>query len=282
MPNRFAFLIVCALCACPGMRGQEETVSGISLPITISGAARAVRTSPVENSGESSTGAGLRAVLSPTLRLGPHWFVYSAFDVHSSKYFTYSTGSNENQLVQFQLMQAFVGYSTTVSRASLLIKAGRLSSAFGLFPIEYDDAKMPLINAPPLYTGYLPLRPDQLPCGVKDILAQTYGSEIENHCGGSDRERYGMTPVSLYGLPAVEAELSLFRLDARLQMTNSSPANPRALTSGGQSAQWTAGAGYTLRGGLRLGVSGFRGAYLEGNLAPILPAGKTIRDASSL
>jgi hypothetical protein len=87
-----------------------------------------------------------------------------------------------------------------------------------------------------------------------------------------------MSPVTLYGLPAAELETSFSRLDARLQITNSSPANPHSLTAGGQFAQWTAGAGYTLPAGLHIGVSGFRGPYLDQALAPLLPSAKTIRD----
>ncbi|HSU31800.1 MAG TPA: hypothetical protein VLJ11_11250 [Bryobacteraceae bacterium] len=277
MLNRFVLLLISLLVVGLRVRCQEAT-SGVSLPITVSGNTRATWTAPAENNEGSATTAGFRAILTPTLKLGPHWFAYSALDVHSPKYLSYETGSEENRLVEFELMQAFVGYSATFSKATALIKAGQLSSAFGLFPVEYDDSKMPLIDAPMLYTGYLPIRPDQLPCGVKDVLGQTYGSEVDYHCGGSDDERYGVGPATLYGLPAVEAEISISRLDARLQLTNSSPANPHGLTDGGQAAQWTAGTGYTLPGGLHLGVSGFRGPYLDKILIPLLPAGKTLRD----
>lgn len=262
---------------CPGVRGQEA-VSGISVPITISGDARALWTRPAEPNEENRNAVGFRFVASPTLKLGEHWFAYSAFEVHSSKYFMYQSGKEQDLPVQFQLMQGFVGCSRTFSRTSLLIKAGQLSSAFGIFPLEYDDAKMPLINAPAMYTGYLPLRPDQLPCGVKDIVRQTYGSGIDFGCGGSKSEQYGMSPIGLYGLPGVEAQLSISRLDARLQITNSSPANPVGLTSRGQVPQWTTGGGYTLHGGLHLGISGFRGPYLDQIVAPLLPSGSTIRD----
>lgn len=256
--------------------GQEGT-SDISVPVTLSGSARAVWVPSEEGGEDRTTAAGFRAVLSPTLKLGPHWFAYSAVDVHSSTYFSYYS-EYDTQPVQVELMQAFLGYSTMLSGASVLVKAGRLSSAFGLFPIEYDDAKMPLIDAPQLYTNYLPLRPDQLPCGVNDILRQTYGSEVEYGCGGADVERNGMSSVTLYGLPAVELETSFSRIDARLQITNSSPMNPHGLTASGQSVQWMSGAGYTLPGGLHLGVSGFRGPYLDGALAPLFPPGTTIRD----
>lgn len=267
-----ALVLLCRIAA-----SGQEAAAGFSVPVTLSGSARAVW-APSEEGGEDRTAAaGFRAVLSPTLKLGSHWFAYSALDMHSSKYFPYYSEYDE-QPVQVELMQAFVGYSTMLSGASLLVKAGRLSSAFGLFPIEYDDAKMPLIDAPPLYTNYLPIRTDQMPCGVNDILRQTYGAEVEYGCGGPDVERYGMSPVSLFGLPAIELETSFSHIDARIQITNSSPANPQSLTASGQSTQWAAGAGYTLLGGLHLGISGFRGAYLDQALAPLLPSGKTIHD----
>jgi hypothetical protein len=67
----------------------------------------------------------------------------------------------------------------------------------------------------------------------------------------------------------------------RLQVTNSSPVNPQSLTSGSQSPQLTLGAGYTFPGGLHLGISGFRGAYLDPldrSLRALLPAGRSIGD----
>jgi hypothetical protein len=277
MLNRICFLAVCTWFACLGLTAQEATF-GLSVPITISGDTQYTHGPATEYSGATSRTAGFRAVVSPALRLGPHWFVYSALDVHSSSYLPYGVGSDEDQRVQFDTMQAFVGYTTTVSGATLLLEAGQLSSAFGLFPLQYDDAKLPLINPPPVYTASVPLRPDQLPCGVENILRQTYESNIDYKCGGAGTERYGLAPATLYGLPSIEAQVSLARFDARLQVTNSSPANPQSLRSSNQFAQWTAGGGYTFRGGLHVGVSGFRGPYLDKSISPFLPAGTTIRN----
>ncbi|HZS54108.1 MAG TPA: hypothetical protein VFA65_06875 [Bryobacteraceae bacterium] len=279
MLKQSPLLLCCVLFFCVKTMGQEAA-SAFSLPITLSGDARAAHEWPADGD-EKSLAAGFRAILFPSLKINQHWFVYSVLDAHSSAYFPYATGASDNDAVQFNLMQAYIGYTTTVSKASLLIKAGQLSSAFGLFPLEYDDAKMALIDAPPVYTNYVPLRPDQLPCGVSDILRQTYGSEIGFNCGGSLKERYGITPVTLFGLPAVEAELSIARVDARLQITNSSPANRHGLLSDSQLAQWTAGAGYTLGGGLHVAASGFRGPYLDRDLSSLLSAGANIRSFSA-
>lgn len=280
MLSRSLLLVACTLCVCLRIAGQEAS-SGISIPITVSGEMRYTRVSGSEPDEAGFFQPGFRAVASPGMSLGAHWFLYSALEAYSSSYFPYETGVPQNQAVQLHLMQAFIGYTRSVSKATVLITGGQLSSAFGLFPVEYDDAKMSLIDPPFPYTVNLPIRPDQLPCGVSDVLGQTYGSEIEYHCGGSEIERYGLTPVSLFGLPSLEAQLSLARLDARLQLTNSSPANPQGLGSNDQSIQWTAGGGYSFPKGLHVGISAFKGPYLDRTLAPLLPVGTTLPSFSA-
>jgi hypothetical protein len=49
----------------------------------------------------------------------------------------------------------------------------------------------------------------------------------------------------------------------RAQFTNSSPANPRSVFDKDQYANWAGGAGYTIRQGFRIGVSAYRGPYLD-------------------
>jgi len=158
-----------------------------------------------------------------------------------------------------------------------LIKAGQLSSAFGAFPLHYDDAENSLLDQPLGYITRLPLTTGQIPCGTNDLLRQHYGS-VSNSCGGAPGRAPGLVPATLYGLPGFETDFSAGRLDARLQLTSGSPANPQTVGAAGQYLQWTAGGGYTIRHGFRAGVSGFRGPYLDRRLRPLLPAGTTLRD----
>jgi hypothetical protein len=51
--------------------------------------------------------------------------------------------------------------------------------------------------------------------------------------------------------------------DGRVQFANSSPANPRSLFGHDQYGNWAGGAGYTIRQGLRVGASAYRGPYLD-------------------
>jgi hypothetical protein len=277
MLNRYLALMCGALLWSCRLAGQESSY-GISVPVTLSGDVLYGHGASARDGQESSFGGGARAVVSPTLRLGAHWFLYSAIEVYSSSYFAYDRPGGERPPVSADALQAFVGYTAKVGGVSLLIKGGQLSSAFGQFPLEYDDAKTPFVNPPAVYMANLPLRADQLACGVADLVFQPYGGDVEYSCGGLRRESYGLVPVTLYGIPAVETDLSWRRLDARLQITNSSPANPQSFASGSQSAQWTAGAGYTLPAGVHVGVSGFRGPYLDRALTPSLPVRRTIRD----
>jgi hypothetical protein len=257
-------------------RSQEAT-AGLSVPVTISGNAQYSRTSESGSSSDNYRDFAFRALIAPSLQLGPHWFAYSAVDVRSSSYGGYEA-SGPGSAVTATLMQGYLGYKTDWKDAALLFKGGRLASAFGLYPLDYDDAKTPLIDIPLGYTMNLPLRPDQLPCSLYEIYWQSADDPLRFHCGGAQGARYGMLPVTLYGIPAVEAQLSWNRIDARLQLTNSSPANPQSLLSNSEHLQWTAGGGYSFRGGLHAGVSGFRGAYLDEVVAPDLPADRRPQD----
>ena len=98
--------------------------------------------------------------------------------------------------------KGFVGYSRSWDHTTLNVKVGKLSSAFGAFPLRYDDMVNPLLDQPLPY-DYL--------------LDQPSSNSAEN---------YGLTPVTLYGLPAAEVDLSWRRVDTRFQVTNSSPYNP--------------------------------------------------------
>lgn len=276
---RHLLLLLCFCAAATCHPSDSESSSGISVPVTLSGTLLHTNGAWTDGWLDSTTIPAFRGVISPTLRLGPHLFFYSAVAVQSASYFT-GTSYNYSEHpdpVSAELMQAFVGYSGKVKDVSWLFKAGQLSSAFGLAPLEYDDFKMPLFMPPPSYTSALSLRPDQLPCGTGDLIRQQTGGEIQFLCGGSQEESYGLTPVTLYGLPGVEAQISAGRIDGRLQVTNSSPVNPQGLRSGSQFVQWTAGGGYSFGAGVHVGVSGFRGPYLNRTVEPLLGSADNLR-----
>jgi hypothetical protein len=261
-----------------GLLMAQETTEptfSLSLPVTLSGAAMYSERLQLANPDDSPATAGFRAMLYPTVNLGSNWFGYAAIQLREAPYFYYDAFNPEHEF-NTDVIQALVGYRAHVGQTAIMIKAGRLSSAFGAFPLRYDDAENPLLDQPLSYITELPIRGDQIPCGVADLRAQNYGY-VWNSCGGATGGGPGLVPVTLYGLSGVEADLSSGKFDGRLQLTSGSPVNPQGLTVAGQYLQWTAGGGYTIRQGFRVGMSGFRGPYLDRNLTSFLPLGTGIR-----
>ena len=168
---------------------------------------------------------GFRTMLYPTLKLSERWSASAAVQFHSSPYFREQFGTPEHN-VRANVLQAQMAYSRFWKNRSMVVRLGQLSSAFGAFLLRYDDAANPLIDMPLAYGYY-------------------YKS------------------VSTLGLPGIQMDASLGKLDVRGQFTNSSPSNRRTLLDSDQYGSYTAGAGYTIVQGFRVGASVNRGAYLH-------------------
>ena len=128
--------------------------------------------------------------------------------------------------VKVDVLQANLGYARIGRDRSITVRVGQLTSAFGSFLLRYDDAANPLIGMP-----------------------LTYG--------------YYYKPVTSLGMPGAQVDATWKRLDGRVQFASSSPANRRGLFDSDQYGTWTAGAGYTILQGLRVGASTYRGPYLH-------------------
>jgi hypothetical protein len=242
--------LVLAVSSCLRLRAQEAEF-GVAVPLTITGGALDTgRAQDVDPTAPAFT-VGFRLLATPLLKLGTHWYVYSAVQVRSTPFF-YQDAYSADRHIDTDVLQGYVGYTRTWGQATVGFRAGKLSSAFGSFPLHYNDTENALIDQPLPYT-YLAL----------------------SHPG---KDGYGLTPVTLYGLPGAEVDLSWRRLDARLQLTNSNPYNPLSLSASGQYPQWTAGGGYTIRQGFRVGMSAYRGPWLNNSLVASYPAGLNFRD----
>ena len=200
---------------------------------------------------------GFHSEFYPSVKLTSRWFVYSNIHIESEPSYYYDAFYPEREM-NVQVPQLFLGYNWSGEGSSVRFKIGKMPSALGSFPLRYRDTSNPLLDQPLGYAYTVKLRPDQRPCGVKDLQhQQTYPVYVHHYCGGSSDESNGMTPVTLYGITGAEIDLNRQKLDARLQLTNSSPANPQSLRSNSQDMQWTAGGGYTIWQGFRAGVQDF-------------------------
>jgi hypothetical protein len=261
-----------------GLRAlAQEAEAGFTLPITMTGEGLYTHRLQSADANASPVTGAFHAALYPGFKLGPHWFFYSSIHLSSTPFYYNDSYQPAHQL-ETHVVQAFLGYTQNYGTTSLVVKAGKLASAFGAFPLHYDDADNPLIDQPLPYSAYLKLRADELPCGVSDNLSQRQAASAHYACGGASGNGEGLVPVTLYGLPGVEVDLATHKIDARFQLTSSSPVNPQSLLSGNQHAQWTAGAGYSVVQGFRVGFSAYRGPFLDHSVAAFLPSGHSITD----
>jgi hypothetical protein len=218
---------------CPPYLIAQEASSGFDLRSTLSGqfATSNVYTE-APRSGEP-VGLRFRSVVYPTINLNDNWTITGAWQLASRPYF-YEDFSNAGNGVNGNLLQASLNYSRISSKGSLLVRAGRLSTAFGSFLLRYDDSENPLVDLP-----------------------MEYG--------------YYYTPVSNLSVAGAQIDATRGKWDGRLQLANASPANPRSLFQHDQYGNWAGGAGYPIQQEFRIGVSAYYGPYLDRQYAYFFP-----------
>jgi hypothetical protein len=210
---------------CSGNMPAQEASSGLDLRETLS--AQFAASSEFSEAPRSGAPAiiGFRSDTYPTWKFSDHWTLTGAWQLNSRPYFNQDF-SNAGDGVNGNILQASLNYSRVSDKGSLMIRAGQLSTAFGSFLLRYDDAENPVVDLP-----------------------MEYG--------------YYYSPVSNLSIAGVELDGTRAKWDGRVQFANSSPANPRSLFEHDQYGNWAGGGGYTIRQGLRVGVSGYRGPYLD-------------------
>lgn len=218
----------------------QEASSGIDLAATLSGEAVSGNELTESPRNGSPAIAGFRSMLYPTWKIDDHWTVSGAIDINSRPYFE-EDFSSQGYGVVTHVLQLNLGYSRVWKNGSLVVRAGEMTSAFGSFLLRYDDAENPLIDMPMQYGYY--------------------------YAG-----------VTTAGMAGAQIDLTQGKWDGRVQLTNSSPADPRNIFESGQYPNWAGGLGYTIRQGLRVGISGYRGPYLNSDWPYYLPGESSPRD----
>lgn len=211
----------------------QEASRGIELRATLT--AESVASNQLSNKPRDGSPVILatRSVLYPTIKLSEDWAVTGAVQAVTRPYF-YQDLSTTGYGFRGNLLQAALNYSRVSNRGSLVFRAGEMPSSFGAFLLRYDETSNPLVDIPPGYGYYY-------------------------------------APVSFLGVAAAQIEGTRGKLDGRVQFANSSPANPRSLFARDEYGNWAGGAGYTIRQGFRVGVSGYRGPYLDRHYAYFFP-----------
>ncbi len=218
-------LYVASMAAGGSLLRAQQTASGLDLRATLT--AQAVASNELTEAPRSGDPMilGSRAIVYPTIRINENWFIMGAAQF-STRPFFFSDLSQPGYGAKGTLLQGSLYYSQVFKHGSVLVRAGEMSTAFGSFMLRYDDADNPLTDIPIEYGYYY-------------------------------------SPVSILGVAGAQADVTAAKFDARVQFANSSPTNPRSLFAHDQYGNWVAGAGYTVRQGFRIGVSAYRGPYLD-------------------
>jgi hypothetical protein len=211
----------------------QEAESGIGLRATLTTQALASNELTEAPRSGAPIVAGGRAMVYPTIKFNRNLYVTAALQAVTRPYY-FDDLSTTGYGAYGRVLQATLNYSRVSQRGSVLLRAGQMSSAFGSFLLRYDDLDNPLVGLPPGYGYYY-------------------------------------APVALLGVAGAQVDVTRGRVDGRLQFASSSPANPRSIFAGDQYGNWAGGGGYTIRQGLRVGVSGYRGPYLDRHYAFFTP-----------
>src|ERR1035438_3200555 len=145
--------LLALLCLPFAFLSGQEAPAGIDLRTTVSAQANYANALTEDPRDGAPVDAGFRAVLYPTWKLDEHWTVAGAVQITSRPYFP-EDFSTQGYGVKGRILQANLGYSRVWKRGSVVARAGQLSSAFGAFPLRYDDADNPLLNMPMQYGYY--------------------------------------------------------------------------------------------------------------------------------
>jgi hypothetical protein len=205
--------------------GAQEASSGLDLRATVTAQAAASSELTHEPRFGAPIAVGARSVLYPTWKISTNWFVTGALQVATRPYF-FGDFSTVGYGAKGMVLQSTLNYSRVSNNGSLLLRAGEMPTAFGSFILRYDDADNALVDLP-------------IPYG------------------------YYYSPVSILAVAGAQIDATRGKWDGRAQFANSSPANPRSLFAHDQYGNWAGGAGYTIRQGFRVGVSAYRGPYLD-------------------
>ncbi len=211
----------------------QEANSGVDLRATLTEQAVASRELTEAPRSGSPMVAGSRSVLYPTIKFDEHWFVAGALQLVTRPYY-YADLSTTGYGAKGSVLQSTLNYGRVSQKGSILVRAGQMSTAFGSFVLRYDDAENALVDLPLAYGYYY-------------------------------------APVSILGVVGAEMDATRGKFDGRIQFANSSPANPRSIFARDQYGNWAGGGGFTIRQGFRVGISGYRGPYLDRKYAFYYP-----------
>ena len=181
-----------------------------------------------------------------------------------------------------RLFGAYVLHKPLEGR-ELYVEAGKVPVHDGIWAAHTYSNRNPLVSVPLAYTWRSTLPSHQLPVDLDQLLASRGTGQLtpEYREGGELRGAdYPTMPLLYdncwnYGLYLLGTQGSLQYV---LGATTGSPSAPVAALDTNEDTALHAKLGYGVTPGFKLYLSWARGAYLSRDVAPFLPAGRSIND----
>src|SRR5579875_3013750 len=142
--------LLCGALTCANALAQEAAF-GVAMPLTITGGILDTGRAQMDSPSAPRLTAGFRALAVPEVKLGSHWYAYSAVQVRSTPFF-YEDAYSAARTVKIDILQGVLGYTRSWHQAVFGMRIGQLTTAFGSFPLRYSDTANPLLDQPLAYT----------------------------------------------------------------------------------------------------------------------------------
>src|SRR5579883_2107414 len=129
--------LLCGALTCANALAQEAAF-GVAMPLTITGGILDTGRAQMDSPSAPRLTAGFRALAVPEVKLGSHWYAYSAVQVRSTPFF-YEDAYSADRTVKIDILQGFLGYTRSWHQAVFGIRIGQLTTAFGSIPLLKDE-----------------------------------------------------------------------------------------------------------------------------------------------
>ena len=224
--NAFVLCLASGVLAMQGLVAQEAS-AGLDLRATLTAQAVASNELTEEPRSGAPMAAGSRSVVYPTVKFNDNWFITGALQLTTRPYFYEELIHSGLWRQGLPCLQSTLNYSHVFTQRFGSGARGRDVDGLRLVPAALRRCRQ----------------------RRSSICRSNTATTMRRSRFSASRERRSTRREAKW--------------DARLQFANSSPANPRSVFAHDQYGNWAGGAGYTIRQGFRVGVSGYRGPYLD-------------------
>lgn len=189
---------------------------------------------------------------------------------------------SQRSFMPFRLYGAYLMHRVFEER-EVFLEAGLIPVHDGVWAPNTYSNKNPLIGIPMGYYWKTTMSAYQMPVDIDQVVSMKgqgqAGFEYADSSGVRGRQRHSAPVIydNCWNLGAYSIGV-LNNFEYALGVTVGAPADPVQTTDTNENISVHAKMGYAITPGLQVHLSGAIGAYMSNDVAPYLPAGKTVND----